>query len=71
MVLFIGENGSNYTPEIKVVSLHELSPVSSSKSIKVSDEDKSLLYDKEVIKNLFTILSYDSDQEPYNTLVIK
>lgn len=62
LVMFYAENpteGQVFTPEVKAVELYEL--ISHEPSSK--EEVKSILYDMEVIKNLFSILSIDVDDQ--------
>ena len=61
------DNEGQYKPEVRVVEIFQLIPVTH--TIKNSSE-KSLLYNHEVIKNLFKILSIDSSEEDSNLVIL-
>jgi hypothetical protein len=61
------DNEGQYKLEVRVVEIFQLIPVTH--TIKNSTE-KSLLYNQEVIKNLFKILSIDSSEEDSNLVIL-
>jgi hypothetical protein len=60
LVLFLANeaDGSSFVPEVRGVEVHNLNPT---QTIISNTEEKSLLYSKDVIVNLFKILSIECD----------
>ena len=59
LVLFLGDGKSFFVPELRALDIHSLQPISNI----LESQDKDLLYNKTVIKNLTDILSIDVDDK--------